>query len=77
MTENQEDFAAGRLEFQKKLALDSKKIRSHLIKHPGSTIPEITDATGLSRRDVNSCVTWLIQRAFIKQTQMGLEVVPL
>ena len=71
----QQEYEAGRLEWQKQQALNAKAVRKYLIDHPGANPIDIHKATGVA--DVRQSLNWLARKGFIKQTANGPEVIPL
>ncbi len=75
MTYEQEATISGKTPYQKRMAMDAKLVRSYIAAHPGVTEKHIRAATGV--KNTGKVVTWLVRRNLLKQTFMGLEVVPL
>jgi len=75
MTEAQEDYCAGRLQWQKKVALQAKEIRTFIIKNPGCNDHQIKEGTGITK--IGAAINWLTKRRLIKYTTFGWEHIPL
>lgn len=65
MAPEQEDYVAGRLEFQSKAALKAKKVRSFIIAHPGCVGFDLAKQFG--RPGYSSAVEWLLSRKLIEK----------
>lgn len=75
MTANQEDFVAGRMEFQSKAALQAKKVRSFIAKKPGCVHFDLVVQFG--RKMASDSTDWLLKRVLIKLEQGQYYVIPL
>lgn len=64
MTAPQEDYVAGRLEFQAKQALNAKPIRHYIALHPGCGSFELAKQFG--HKKASSAVGWLLSRMMIR-----------
>jgi hypothetical protein len=75
MDDDFEDFSSGRLESQKRQALDAKKVRTYIIQHPGCTQSQISKGTGVTK--IEDAIEWLIMRGFIASNQGGFQAIPI
>ncbi len=75
MMAHQEDFIAGRMEFQSKAALQAKEVRSFIAKKAGCVHFDLVVKFG--RKPASDATQWLLKRELIKLEQGQYYVVPL